>query len=1256
MDLHAVRTGHWVKLRCAILTVVLCAAAVLPAQTPTNIFVGAVNGNWSIPANWDVGVPVSSAATILQFPEAANGYTTSNDLAGPLTLNGLMFAGVSTQGATLSGGVIDFVSNGSVGPFISLLDNGAATFAPSMTVRLDATVTVTGRGKVAFNGPITGPGGLTVDRPSGSITTLSGPNDSTGPLTVRSGAVSFANVDSLGAGLPVRLMNAGNLSFTGVVGTLTGLETIGTRNVVSVTQNNSVLSINGLSGSGPLILTVPTGVTNAAFTLAGDSSIYSGTVFIGDASSSTNSATRATVVTDASLGGSGRVVLNQGILGNGSGGVLTLNRDILSYGSSTIDTGADGVTISGTLGGRVGVTKVGAGVLLINGTSTLGTFAPGQIKVAVGNLRAGADGVFARGVQVSGAVGAVFELNNTNQTIGALGGDANTPAERDLSVNLGNGALTIGAANTTTATLAGTITGAGGLVKIGTGGQSLSAANSYTGTTTVRDGALVLNGNSGSIGGSTAIRVDAGAELSLSGQASSAGRLADSAALTLGGRLSMTGASIETLGPLAIANGAAATIDLTASATSPARLAVSTLAGGTGSALLIRGTNLGTANPGTSNVASLTVATDPSSLLVGGTTGPGTPGVKIFPFAVGDIAPSGNGTGFVTYDQVRGIRLLDPTTEYRATLAAAVPTDNVALIASEATSVSKTLNSLAIATPGSGVQSRQIAGSAGTTLAVTSGAVLLQLQSVNPASNITIAGFDSIAFGGPGVIHVGGSTANRAIIQSPIDGSQGIVKAGNGTLEIAAANINAGGVVLGAGSLIVSHPQALGTGPLTLAGGLLQAAIPLTIANDVVLSASTNNFLNSPSTPIRFLAPVSLGSSFNQWTFIMGSLPAGGTVAFAGPMSGAGAIQVGAANGVFSLEGNNTFTGGVQLASGTLAIGHDQALGAGALTIIPQFGGSAAVTLSATGTRSVSNAVVMYSGTGTVGYTGPGDLTLSGTVNLGSANAPTSSSPDGGFTRTLDVRDATLTLAGLVGHDYGTIGGLTKTGGGTLVISGLATYAGQTTVTAGTLRIDGTLGPISGTYLQPMAHSVTVGNGATLAGGGRIDRMVTVSSGGKFAPGSTANPTSAFTVDGAFTFSGGATLAVNVTDSVASRLLLTDGAALDLSGLTSATPLAIALTNVGLDYGQDYVITVIDCNGTPILFGSGGFDPSDFTVSGSNVSIQSVSVLNPAPDEIQVRFTAVPESSTFLLSGAAALLAPLVRRWSQVRKHCAVAA
>ena len=106
--------------------------------------------------------------------------------------------------------------------------------------------------------------------------------------------------------------------------------------------------------------------------------------------------------------------------------------------------------------------------------------------MSAGTLQAGGTNVFAPNSAFTVASGATLNLNSFNQSIGSLAGAGN--------VALGSATLTTGNDNTSTI-FSGTISGTGGLTKIGTGTLVLAGANTFSGGTTVAGGALRLANN-----------------------------------------------------------------------------------------------------------------------------------------------------------------------------------------------------------------------------------------------------------------------------------------------------------------------------------------------------------------------------------------------------------------------------------------------------------------------------------------------------------------------------------------------------------------------------------------------------------------------------------------------------------------------------------------------------------------------------------------------------------------------------------------
>ena len=95
---------------------------------------------------------------------------------------------------------------------------------------------------------------------------------------------------------------------------------------------------------------------------------------------------------------------------------------------------------------------------------------------------------------------------------------------------------------------------------------------------------------------------------------------------------------------------------------------------------------------------------------------------------------------------------------------------------------------------------------------------------------------------------------------------------------------------------------------------------------------------------------------------------------------------------------------------------------------------------------------------------------------------------------TVGSNNFSTTFSGIVqdtgGIFFGTGGSLAKIGTGTLTLSGANIYTGGTTVSGGTLEVNGSI-----------LGAATVNDGATLAGTGSVGGLVTVESGGTISPG-----------------------------------------------------------------------------------------------------------------------------------------------------------
>ena len=124
-----------------------------------------------------------------------------------------------------------------------------------------------------------------------------------------------------------------------------------------------------------------------------------------------------------------------------------------------------------------------------------------------------------------------------------------------------------------------------------------------------------------------------------------------------------------------------------------------------------------------------------------------------------------------------------------------------------------------------------------------------------------------------------------------------------------------------------------------------------------------------------------------------------------------------------------------------------------------------------------------------------------------------------------------------IGATIGGSDGITKTEGGTLVLEGNNTYTGGTTVNAGALAVNGTVGGI-----------VDVMSGGRLEGTGSVG-TTTIAGGATIAPG---NPLGALAIDGDITFEEGSSYEAEITPALESDLISVSGAAIINGGTVHA--------------------------------------------------------------------------------------------------------
>ncbi|NCA11747.1 hypothetical protein EBR56_08055, partial [bacterium] len=332
-----------------------------------------------------------------------------------------------------------------------------------------------------FNGVLTGTtGGALVKAGAGTLT-LGGPNSYTGNTTVNAGTLLLgagAQLYATSASGSVTINSGATLSFTGDFGY--------TATFGNLTPSAGTLFINGGTlqhyGNG-----------NAKNGQPGAGRLFT----IGAQGATIDSATPGQEFT---LGY--RYDYNNGVVTSTSGGSLTL-------------TGSGNGDMNFGIPGSGGVVKNGSGTWRLTGTSSSYT---GGTQIYAGTLQLGSTNALGAASGSLAVNGGSLNLAGNSITVGTLSGSSGA------TITTSTGAAVLTASGNTDSTYAGTITGALGLTKSGSGTLSLTGVNTYTGTTTVAAGVLRL-GADGTLTSSPVITV---------GNAGSSGAILDLTAKTTG--------------------------------------------------------------------------------------------------------------------------------------------------------------------------------------------------------------------------------------------------------------------------------------------------------------------------------------------------------------------------------------------------------------------------------------------------------------------------------------------------------------------------------------------------------------------------------------------------------------------------------------------------------------------------------------------------------------------------------------------------
>ena len=170
------------------------------------------------------------------------------------------------------------------------------------------------------------------------------------------------------------------------------------------------------------------------------------------------------------------LVFNGGTLESTTTFTLNTNRGILLLGNGTINVdGSTVLTYNGVIAGTGAFNKAGTGTLILGGSNSYS----GMTTVAFGSMVM--NGAIPVRADVVVNAGATYTIPNTT-TLNTITGLGNVVLNANLTVG-----------GSTDFTFAGALSGAGSLIKTGTGTMSLSGNNSFTGGITLNNSGLALN-------------------------------------------------------------------------------------------------------------------------------------------------------------------------------------------------------------------------------------------------------------------------------------------------------------------------------------------------------------------------------------------------------------------------------------------------------------------------------------------------------------------------------------------------------------------------------------------------------------------------------------------------------------------------------------------------------------------------------------------------------------------------------------------
>lgn len=418
---------------------------------------------------------------------------------GTMTLSGNNTYSGST---TLAGGTLGISADANLGTAPAtpqtMLTFSGGTLATTATVTLDANrnmsftqnavIDVAPATTLTYGGVASG-SGKSLTLPDTGTLLLTGTNTYTGATAVAAGTLQFGSTSALSNGSDVVL--TGTLDLYGnsnTIGSLAGTGTVTNSVAVAAT-----LSTNKDGASTTFSGTIEDGAGGVSLEKVG-----TGTLVL----TGTNTFSGTTTATSGVLqiGAAGTLPSTAAIVGNG--GTFDINGFDTTIGSLSgtgkVDDSGTAATIAVTsdnssstysgviedTAGPLSLIKSGSGTFTLAGVSTYA----GTTTVATGTLQLGKANALSSSTDV--IVTGTLDLGGFSDAIGSLAGSGtveNSGSAATLTANADN-------ASTTFSGILEDLSGALSLTKSGTGSLTLTANNTYSGTTKIIGGTLYVDG------------------------------------------------------------------------------------------------------------------------------------------------------------------------------------------------------------------------------------------------------------------------------------------------------------------------------------------------------------------------------------------------------------------------------------------------------------------------------------------------------------------------------------------------------------------------------------------------------------------------------------------------------------------------------------------------------------------------------------------------------------------------------------------